>query len=222
MLLQGKKLTKLYLQGECRIYGANEADFVAEEGEFVVICGKSGSGKTTLLHLLSGMDRPTSGTVLLDGTDLYALSDEERAAFRRRSIGCVFQDYQLMPALNARENILLPVLLDRRRPDEAQLLELCALLGITDRLQHLPSALSGGQQQRVAVARALINRPRILFADEPTGNLDRASAGELFALLRQSSQRFRQTIVMVTHDESLAGQADRLYRMEDGRLTQIK
>lgn len=127
-----------------------------------------------------------------------------------------------MPALNARENILLPVLLDRRRPDEAQLLELCALLGITDRLQHLPSALSGGQQQRVAVARALINRPRILFADEPTGNLDRASAGELFALLRQSSQRFRQTIVMVTHDESLVGQADRLYRMEDGRLTQIK
>ncbi len=190
-------------------------------GDFISITGPSGSGKSTLLHLLSGLDQPTSGRLTYDGQDIYSLSDRERSALRRRSIGFVFQQFHLLPVLTARENILMPLLLDKKQPDEAYLEQLTQLLGIGSRLTHLPHELSGGQQQRVAIARALIAQPDVIFADEPTGNLDSRSGGEVMEMLRAIHEKMGKTLVIITHDNRVAGMADRRFSIVDGILTEV-
>ena len=190
-------------------------------GDFISITGPSGSGKSTLLHLLSGLDQPTSGRLTYDGQDIYSLSDRERSALRRRSIGFVFQQFHLLPVLTARENILMPLLLDKKQPDEAYLEQLTQLLGIGSRLTHLPHELSGGQQQRVAIARALIAQPDVIFADEPTGNLDSRSGGEVMEMLRAIHEKMGKTLVIITHDNRMAGMADRRFSIVDGILTEV-
>ena len=187
-------------------------------GDFISITGPSGSGKSTLLHLLSGLDQPTSGRLTYDGQDIYSLSDRERSALRRRSIGFVFQQFHLLPVLTARENILMPLLLDKKQPDEAYLEQLTQLLGIGSRLTHLPHELSGGQQQRVAIARALSAKPAIILADEPTGNLDSKNGQNVAGLLKMTTELYHRTLVMITHNLELAQLADRVIRMEDGRI----
>ena len=189
-------------------------------GDFISITGPSGSGKSTLLHLLSGLDQPTSGRLTYDDKDIYSLSDRERSALRRRSIGFVFQQFHLLPVLTARENILMPLLLDKRQPDEAYLEQLSKLLGIGGRLTHLPHELSGGQQQRVAIARALITQPDVIFADEPTGNLDSKSGGEVMEILGKVHEKMGKTIVIITHDSRVAGMANRQFSIVDGVLAQ--
>ena len=190
-------------------------------GDFISITGPSGSGKSTLLHLLSGLDQPTSGRLTYDGQDIYSLSDRERSALRRRSIGFVFQQFHLLPVLTARENILMPLLLDKKQPDEAYLEQLTQLLGIGSRLTHLPHELSGGQQQRVAIARALIAQPDVIFADEPTGNLDSRSGGEVMEMLSAIHEKMGKTLVIITHDNRMAGMADRRFSIVDGILTEV-
>ena len=190
-------------------------------GDFISITGPSGSGKSTLLHLLSGLDQPTSGRLTYDGQDIYSLSDRERSALRRRSIGFVFQQFHLLPVLTARENILMPLLLDKKQPDEAYLEQLTQLLGIGSRLTHLPHELSGGQQQRVAIARALIAQPDVIFADEPTGNLDSRSGGEVMEMLRAIHEKMEKTLVIITHDNRMAQMADRRFSIVDGILTEV-
>ena len=189
-----------------------------ESGEFVAIVGASGSGKSTLLHLLGGVDRPTKGEIRIEDTDISTLNEEALAAFRRRKVGLIYQFYNLIPTLTIRKNILLPVLLDGRRPDRERFDQIVTTLGLTDRLEHLPGELSGGQQQRAAIARSLICRPAILLADEPTGNLDRKNSRETMDLLKLSHRRFGQTVLLITHDEKLALEADRILTMEDGRV----
>ena len=189
-----------------------------ESGEFVAIVGASGSGKSTLLHLLGGVDRPTEGEIRIEDTDISTLNEEALAAFRRRKVGLIYQFYNLIPTLTIRKNILLPVLLDGRRPDRERFDQIVTTLGLTDRLEHLPGELSGGQQQRAAIARSLICRPAILLADEPTGNLDRKNSRETMDLLKLSHRRFGQTVLLITHDEKLALEADRILTMEDGRV----
>ena len=199
----------------------DRASFQIMPGDFISITGPSGSGKSTLLHLLSGLDQPTSGRLTYDDQDIYSLSDRERSALRRRSIGFVFQQFHLLPVLTARENILMPLLLDKKQPNEAYLEQLTQLLGIGSRLTHLPHELSGGQQQRVAIARALIAQPDVIFADEPTGNLDSRSGGEVMEMLRAIHEKMEKTLVIITHDNRMAGMANRQFSIVDGVLTEV-
>ena len=220
MRIEAKSLSKIYGGGENRVVALDRADLTAAPGDFISIMGPSGSGKSTLLHLLSGLDRPTSGSVAYDGQEIYTLPDKELSAFRRRRIGFVFQQFNLLPVLTARENILMPLLLDRKQPDERHLNRLAELLGIRDRLDHLPRELSGGQQQRVAIARALIAQPEAVFADEPTGNLDSRSGGEVMELLGSIRKQMGKTLVVITHDSRIAAAADRRLTIMDGVLSE--
>ena len=216
IILRCEGVNKLYKQGEETIYALRDVSMTVRRGEFLVLYGRSGSGKSTLLNVLSGFDTPTAGKVHIDGQDMDGMNDRQRAKLRNEKIGFVFQSYHLLPILTVRENILSPLLIGKRPIDEGYFRDLCETLGITSRMEHLPSELSGGECQRVAVARAMIGRPAVLFADEPTGNLDRRSAGELIRLLKQAHEVYGQTIVMVTHDETLLEYGDRVYRMENG------
>ena len=193
-----------------------------EAGEFVAIIGTSGSGKSTLLHLLGGVDQPSSGRVLVENTDISTLSEKQRAVFRRRKVGLVYQFYNLIPSIDVRQNILLPMLLDSQKPDEGRFTELTEILGLGERLTHLPNQLSGGQQQRAAIARALIYRPAILLADEPTGNLDKRNSEEILGLLKLSNKKYKQTSLLITHDEKIALEADRIITIEDGKILSDK
>ena len=217
-ILETKDLRKTYGSGEAEVRALDGVDLTVEKGEFVAVVGTSGSGKSTLLHMLGGLDRPTSGAVTVDGRELSSLKDEELTIFRRRKIGFVFQNYNLVPVLNVYENIVLPIQLDGGRPDEAYLGRIIETLGLEGKLQNLPNNLSGGQQQRVAIARALAAKPAIILADEPTGNLDSRTSQDVMGLLKVTSQTFRQTIVMITHNEEIAQLADRIIRIEDGRV----
>ncbi len=217
-ILQAKDLKKIYGSGENAVHALDGVDLNVEKGEFVAIVGTSGSGKSTLLHMLGGLDRPTSGTVTVDGRELSSLKDEELTIFRRRKIGFVFQNYNLVPVLNVMENIVLPIGLDGKQVDEPYVQEIIQTLGLEKKLQNLPNNLSGGQQQRVAIARALAAKPAIILADEPTGNLDSKTSQDVLSLLKVTSQRFSQTIVMITHNEEIAQMADRIIRIEDGRI----
>ncbi len=221
MKIEANELSKIYGEGESRVTALDRASFQIMPGDFISITGPSGSGKSTLLHLLSGLDQPTSGRLTYDGQNIYSLSDRERSALRRRSIGFVFQQFHLVPVLTARENILMPLLLDKKQPDEAYLEQLMQLLGIGSRLTHLPHELSGGQQQRVAIARALIAQPDVIFADEPTGNLDSRSGGEVMEMLRAIHEKMEKTLVIITHDNRMAGMADRRFSIVDGILTEV-
>ena len=217
-ILRVENVVKQYGEGETAVRALDGVSFTVEKGEFVSVIGPSGSGKSTLLHILGGVDRPTSGRVLIDGTDIGALSSDKLAVFRRRQIGLVYQFYNLMPVLNVDENIALPHLLDGRKLDQERLDSIVAHLGLTERRENLPGQLSGGQQQRVSIGRALYSRPALLLADEPTGNLDRKTSDEIAALLKESNRVQKQTLILITHDERLAMQADRVFYLEDGRL----
>ena len=217
-ILQTKDLRKIYGAGETEVRALDGVDLSVEKGEFVAVVGTSGSGKSTLLHMLGGLDRPTSGSVTVDGREIFSLKDEALTIFRRRKIGFVFQNYNLVPVLNVYENIVLPIQLDGRQPDQDYLNRIIETLGLGRKLQNLPNNLSGGQQQRVAIARALAAKPAILLADEPTGNLDSKTSQDVMGLLKVTSQRFAQTIVMITHNEEIAQMADRIVRIEDGRI----
>ncbi|MDY4042068.1 MAG: ABC transporter ATP-binding protein [Collinsella sp.] len=211
-------LTRVFGAGEAAVTALDDVSLSIEAGEFIAIVGSSGSGKSTLLHLMGGVDRPTSGTVRLMGEDIYRRTDEQLAIFRRREVGLIYQFNNLIPILDVRENITLPVMLDGRAVNEDRVAELARDLGLEHRLHHLPNQLSGGQQQRVAIARALINAPAAILADEPTGNLDSRNSAEVMRLLRESNRRFRQTLVVITHDEDVALMADRVVAIEDGRI----
>lgn len=218
MILETRNLKKIYGVGETRIQALAGVDLAVEKGEFVAIVGTSGSGKSTLLHMIGGLDKPTSGEVIVDGRRLQELSDEQLTIFRRRNIGFVFQQYNLVPMLNVWENIILPVKLDGKQVDEAYIHQIIETLGLGAKLKQLPNTLSGGQQQRVAIARALAAKPAILLADEPTGNLDSRTSQDVLGLLKVTGQCFCQTMVMITHDEEIAQLADRILRIEDGRI----
>ena len=218
-ILQTKDLRKIYGAGDTEVRALDGVNLTVEKGEFVAVVGTSGSGKSTLLHMLGGLDRPTSGTVTVDGREIFALKDEELTIFRRRKIGFVFQNYNLVPVLNVYENIVLPIQLDGRAEDKDYVDQIIETLGLEKKLRNLPNNLSGGQQQRVAIARALAAKPAILLADEPTGNLDSKTSQDVMGLLKVTSQRFAQTIVMITHNEEIAQMADRIVRIEDGRIT---
>lgn len=217
-ILKVEHLVKQYGKGDNAVLAVNDISFSVEQGEFVAIVGSSGSGKSTLLHLLGGVDRPTSGKVYIQGEDICSLNSDKIAIFRRRQVGLIYQFYNLIPILNVKENITLPCELDGRTPDKKELCDLINTLGLKDRVSHLPNQLSGGQQQRVSIGRALINHPAILLADEPTGNLDSRSSDEIVELLKLSNQKYNQTIVMITHNLEIAKIADRILRIEDGRL----
>lgn len=217
-ILNVHKLSKIYGKGATQINAIDNVSFSVTKGEFVAIVGASGSGKSTLLHILGGVDTPSSGQVLVNGTDICTLDQTQLAIFRRRQIGLIYQFYNLIPILNVEENITLPLLLDQRDLDQARLNEIVDTLGLTDRTNHLPNQLSGGQQQRVSIGRALINTPALILADEPTGNLDSATSKEIIALLKQSNQRYQQTVIIVTHDRKIAEQADRIITFGDGRI----
>lgn len=217
-ILETKDLRKVYGKGETEVRALDGVSFSVEKGEFAAIVGTSGSGKSTLLHMIGGLDVPTSGTVTVDGQELSRMTDEELTIFRRRNIGFVFQQYNLVPMLNVWENIALPVKLDGKKPQKAYIQAIIKTLGLEKKLENLPSALSGGQQQRVAIARALAAKPAILLADEPTGNLDSKTSQDVLGLLKVTSRQFHQTIVMITHNEEIAQLADRILRIEDGRI----
>lgn len=217
-VLKAEHLTKVYGSGENEVRALDDVSFYIQRGEFVAIIGPSGSGKSTLLHILGGVDRPTSGRVYLDGTDVYSQNEEQLAIFRRREVGLIYQFYNLIPVLNVVENMTLPVQMDGRKVGEERLSELLKLLSLEDRKNHLPNQLSGGQQQRVSIGRALMNAPAIVLADEPTGNLDSKNSQEIMELLKLSNKKYGQTLVMITHDENLALQADRIIAIEDGRI----
>ena len=218
IILQTKDLKKYYGAGDTQVRALDGVDLQVENGEFVAIVGTSGSGKSTLLHMLGGLDRPTSGSVVVDGRDLSILKDEELTVFRRRKIGFVFQAYNLVPVLSVYENIVLPIQLDGGKLDAAYIDQVIGALGLKEKLQSLPSQLSGGQQQRVAIARALATKPAILLADEPTGNLDSRTSNDVLSLMKVTGQKFSQTMVMITHNEEIAQLADRIVRIEDGRI----
>lgn len=222
MIIKAKQLSKIYGSDNNKVIALNNVNLEINSGEFVSIIGPSGSGKSTLLHILSGLDNPTSGQVFLDDKDIYKYSEKELSALRRKSFGFVFQQFNLLPVLTASENILMPVLLDKKQPDKKYLNEISSLLGITDRLHHLPHELSGGQQQRVAIARALIAKPDIVFADEPTGNLDSKSGSEVMNLLIKTSKQFGKTLVVITHDDRIAKLADRRLSIIDGTLMEVE
>lgn len=217
-ILQIENLSKVYGKGETAVKALDDVSFSVQKGEFVVIIGPSGSGKSTLLHLLGGVDRPTSGKVLIDDTDLYKLNETQLAIFRRRQIGLIYQFYNLIPILTVEENITLPLLLDEHKVGQKQFDEIVEKLGLTHRLGHLPNQLSGGQQQRVSIGRALISNPAIMLADEPTGNLDSKNSEEIMELLKLFNKTFNQTLIVITHDERIAMQADRVISIEDGRI----
>ncbi|MDE7218826.1 MAG: ABC transporter ATP-binding protein [Oscillospiraceae bacterium] len=217
-ILETRSLRKVYGCGDTEVRALDGVDLAVEKGEFAAVVGTSGSGKSTLLHMLGGLDRPTSGSVTVDGRELSTLKDEELTIFRRRKIGFVFQNYNLVPVLNVYENIVLPRWLDGGQPDKGYTDQIIETLGLGSKLQNLPGNLSGGQQQRVAIARALAAKPAIILADEPTGNLDSRTSQDVMSLLKVTSQRFAQTIVMITHNEEIAQMADRIIRIEDGRI----
>ena len=217
-ILEVKNLVKTYGKGENKVRAVDDISFSVDEGEFVAIVGASGSGKSTLLHLLGGVDRPPSGKVLIDGKDIYDLSDDALAIFRRRQVGIIYQFYNLIPILNVTENITLPCDLDGKTVPKSRLSELLKTLGLENRTTHLPNQLSGGQQQRVSIGRALINNPAIILADEPTGNLDSKSGDEIVSLLKLSNKKYHQTIIIITHDLEIANQADRIITFEDGKI----
>lgn len=217
-IVKVENLTKVYGKDNAQVVALDHVSFEVHKGQFLAIVGPSGSGKSTLLHLLGGVDRPTSGRVLIDGEDIYALNESSLAVFRRRQIGLIYQFYNLLPVLNVEENITLPLLLDGQKPDQAQLQQMVATLGLSNRLRHLPNQLSGGQQQRVSIGRALIANPAIVLADEPTGNLDSKNSQEILDLLKLSNKIYQQTVIIITHDPSIALKADRILRIEDGRI----
>lgn len=217
-ILEVKNLVKTYGRGENEVHAVDNVSFSVNEGEFVAIVGASGSGKSTLLHLIGGVDEPTSGKVIIDDEDIYSYSKDKLAIFRRQKVGIVYQFYNLIPVLNVRENITLPVDLDGKNPDQDKLSELLKTLGLEDRADYLPNQLSGGQQQRVSIGRALFNNPKIILADEPTGNLDHKASEEIVRLLREANQKYHQTIIMVTHDEKIAAQAGRVITFADGKI----
>lgn len=217
-ILRTENLTKTYGKDETRVTAVDNVNFSVKEGEFVAIVGASGSGKSTLLHLLGGVDRPTSGKVFVNGKDIYKMSSDALAIFRRRQIGIIYQFYNLIPILNVKENITLPQDLDHQKIDQHKLKELVSTLGLESRLAHLPNQLSGGQQQRVSIGRALINNPAIVLADEPTGNLDSKAGEEVMGLLKLSNKKYHQTIIIITHDLEIAAQADRVITFEDGKI----
>ena len=221
MRIEAKDLSKIYGSGESQIIALDKVNLGIDVNDFISIMGPSGSGKSTLLHLLSGLDRPTSGTLNYDGKDIYSFSDKELSSFRRQRIGFIFQQFNLLPVLTAKENIIMPLLLDKKQPDEAYLEQLSQMLGIHDRLTHLPHELSGGQQQRVAIARALIARPDIIFADEPTGNLDSKSGSEVMELLQNVWKKMGTKLVVITHDSRVAQMADRQFVIVDGVLSEV-
>ena len=218
-ILRVESLTKVYGKGENEVRALDGVSFSVEKGEFVAVIGPSGSGKSTLLHILGGVDRPTSGRVLMDGKDVYAQNEEQLAIFRRRQVGLIYQFYNLIPVLNVTENITLPVLMDGQKVNCDRLEELITTLKLNGRENHLPNQLSGGQQQRVSIGRALMNAPAVVLADEPTGNLDSKSSQEIVELLKVSNEKYGQTLIVITHDESIALQADRILSIEDGKIT---
>lgn len=218
-ILKVENLCKSYGKGETMVKALDNVSFSVDKGEFVAIVGPSGSGKSTLLHLLGGVDKPDSGKVFIDGTDIYGLNETNLAIFRRRQVGLIYQFYNLIPVLNVEENITLPMLLDGKKPDEGQLERVLESLQLTDRKKHLPNQLSGGQQQRVSIGRAIINNPSIVLADEPTGNLDSKNSEDIINLLKESNRRYNQTLIVITHDESIALQADRVIAIEDGKIS---
>ncbi len=217
-ILRVDNLKKVYGKGENAVHALDGVSFSVEQGEFVAIIGPSGSGKSTLLHILGAVDVPTSGKVIIGGKDVFAQNEEALAIFRRRQVGLIYQFYNLIPVLNVTENITLPVLLDGRKVNEQRLQEMISLLGLDGREKHLPNQLSGGQQQRVSIGRALMNAPSVVLADEPTGNLDSKNSQEIMNLLRESNEKFHQTLIMITHDENIALQADRIIAIEDGKI----
>lgn len=217
-ILEVEHLTRVYGSGDTAVTALDDVSFSVEAGEFIAIIGSSGSGKSTLMHLMGGVDRPTSGTVKLQGQDIFARSDEQLAVFRRREVGLVYQFYNLIPVLDVVENMTLPVLMDGRTINEQRLSALMRALGLTGREHYLPNQLSGGQQQRVAIGRALMNAPSVVLADEPTGNLDSRNSAEIMNLLRASNKQFKQTLIVITHDEDVALMADRVITIEDGRV----
>ena len=221
-ILRAENLTKKYGKGESEVVAVDNVSFSVEKGEFLAIVGSSGSGKSTLLHLLGGVDRPTSGKVYVDGKDIYSLSDDNLAIFRRRQVGIIYQFYNLIPILNVEENITLPCDLDGNKVDEKRLNELLKSLGLENRRKHLPNELSGGQQQRVSIGRALINNPAIILADEPTGNLDSKASEEIVELLKLTNKKYKQTIIMITHNLEIANEADRVLKIEDGKIVKEK
>ncbi len=220
-ILTTKNLCKTYGTGDTKVDAVKNASFSVSKGEFVAIVGPSGSGKSTLLNLLGALDMPTSGKVFLDDNDIYTMKEKELSVFRRRNIGFIFQAYNLVPELNVEENIILPLLLDYRKPDQKYIDELLSILGLTDRRHHLPNQLSGGQQQRVAIGRALATKPAIILADEPTGNLDSKNSQDVISLLKLSVERYKQTLLMITHNQSYASYADRVLGVEDGIVTEL-
>lgn len=218
-ILRVEHLKKTYGAGENAVHALDDVSFSVEKGEFVAIIGPSGSGKSTLLHILGAVDVPTEGKVFMDGQDVFAQNEEELAVFRRRQVGLIYQFYNLIPVLNVRENITLPILMDGRKVNEKRLEEMIKTLRLEGREKHLPNQLSGGQQQRVSIGRALMNAPAVVLADEPTGNLDSRNSHEIMELLKESNKKYNQTLIMITHDESIALQADRIIAIEDGRIT---
>lgn len=218
-LLEVNSICKTYGAGETAVHALKDVSFSVPKGEFVAVVGESGSGKSTLLNMIGALDTPTSGKVLIDGQDIFNMKDERRTIFRRRNIGFIFQAFNLIPELNVEQNITFPVLLDYQKPDQAYVEEILTVLNLKERRHHLPRQLSGGQQQRVAIGRALITRPMLILADEPTGNLDTQNSDEVIALLKNASKRYEQTIIMITHNRSIASTADRVLQVSDGVLT---
>jgi len=217
-ILRVQNISKIYGSGDARVVALDDVSFSVRKGEFLAIVGASGSGKSTLLHILGGVDRPTSGKVLIEGADVYSLGESQLAIFRRRQIGLIYQFNNLIPVLDVEENITLPLLLDERKPDPDHLKEILSMLSVTDRSHHLPNQLSGGQQQRVSIGRALISNPAIVLADEPTGNLDSKNSADVMELLRFSNKHYNQTLILITHDQNIALQADRIMTITDGRI----
>ena len=220
-LLEVKTICKTYGTGEAAVQALKNVSFTVPKGEFVAVVGESGSGKSTLLNMIGALDTPTSGKVLIDGKDTFSMKEEQRTVFRRRNIGFIFQAFHLVPELTVEQNIIFPVLLDYQKPDQAYLEEILEVLNLKERRHHLPNQLSGGQQQRTAIGRALITRPMLILADEPTGNLDTRNSSEVIALLKKASKRYEQTIIMITHNRSIASTADRVLQVSDGVLTDL-
>ncbi|HHV30405.1 ABC transporter ATP-binding protein [Acetivibrio mesophilus] len=220
-ILKVENLCKTYGKGEAKVDALKNVSFSLKKGEFAAVVGESGSGKSTLLNCIGALDNPTSGIILVDGQNLFSMKEEERTIFRRRNIGFIFQSFQLVPELNVEQNIIFPLLLDYRKPDPAAVKEILELLGLTERRRHLPSQLSGGQQQRVAIGRALITKPKLILADEPTGNLDSKNSQDVIDLLTKASRQYQQTILMITHNKNLTTSVDRVFRVSDGILTDL-
>lgn len=220
-ILKVQNLCKTYGKGEAKVDALKNVSFSLNKGEFAAVAGESGSGKSTLLNCIGALDTPTSGSVLMDGQNLFSMKEEKRTIFRRRNIGFIFQSFQLVSELNVEQNIMFPLLLDYRKPDPAEVREILELLGLTERSRHLPNQLSGGQQQRVAIGRALITRPKLILADEPTGNLDSKNSQDVIDLLTRASRHYQQTILMITHNKNLTASVDRVFRVTDGFLTDL-